>query len=193
MISRTKQKKVKKTSRSRGKIRDVIAVRRAPGAAHRAILAFGPLRFPAAIGRNGLASTKREGDGATPIATMALLFGYRDGRKRARWPHSALRIRAAGPNDGWCDAPGSANYNRPVRLPFAASHERLQRDDGIYDMIIVMDWNIGSRARNRGSAVFFHLARPDFSPTAGCVAIAPAAMRVLLPYLKAGMRLKIIA
>ena len=90
------------------------------------------------------------------------------------------------------DAPASPNYNRPVHLPFAASHERLQRDDGIYDVVIVMDWNMRSRARNRGSAVFFHLARPDFSPTAGCMAIAPEAMRVLLPHLRAGMRLKVL-
>ena len=191
MISQTKQKKVKKTSQSRAKA--PIVVRRAPGACHRAILAFGPLRFKAAIGRNGLAAIKREGDGKTPIAAMALLHGFSDGRKRGRFPHAALKVVAAGEHDGWCDAPGSPCYNRPVRLPFAASHERLLRDDGIYDLVIVMDWNITSRARNRGSAVFFHLARPDFSPTAGCVAIAPAAMRVLLPHLKPGMRLKVIA
>lgn len=121
---------------------------------------------------------------------MALLYGYRD--ERQRWPRSALAIRPAGPRDGWCDAPASANYNRPVRLPFAARHERLQRDDGIYGLVVVMDWNITCRARNRGSAVFFHLARPDFSPTAGCVAIAPDAMRVLLPHLRAGMRMKVL-
>lgn len=192
MISRTKQKKVKKTSRSATKKRRAITVRRAPGAAHRAILAFGPFRFRAAIGRNGITAFKREGDGRTPIAAMALLYGYRDARHRQRWPQTGLRISATQADDGWCDAPGSPNYNRPVRLPFGASHERLQRDDGIYDLVIVMDWNMRSRARNRGSAVFFHLARPDFAPTAGCVAIAPAAMRVLLPHLRAGMRLKVL-
>ena len=192
MISRTKQKKVKKTSRSATKTRGVIVVRRAPGPAHRAILAFGPLRFRAAIGRNGITAFKREGDGRTPIAAVALLYGYRDARHRQGWPRSGLRLMATKADDGWCDAPASPNYNRPVRLPFAASHERLQRDDGIYDLVIVMDWNMRSRARNRGSAVFFHLARPDFSPTAGCVAIAPEAMRVLLPHLRVGMRLKVL-
>ncbi|MEO2039717.1 MAG: L,D-transpeptidase family protein [Martelella sp.] len=192
MISRTKQKKVKKTSRSATKTRAVIAVRRAPGPAHRAILAFGPLRFRAAIGRNGMTAIKHEGDGKTPIAAMALLYGYRDPRHRRCWPQSGLRISATRADDGWCDAPDSPNYNRPVRLPFSAGHERLRREDGIYDLVIVMDWNMRSRARNRGSAVFFHLARPDFAPTAGCVAIAPAAMRVLLPHLRPGMRLKVL-
>nr|WP_246710292.1 MULTISPECIES: L,D-transpeptidase family protein [unclassified Martelella] len=183
---------MKKTSRSAMKRRGMITVRRAPGAAHRAILAFGPLRFQAAIGRNGATALKREGDGKTPIGTMALIYGYRDDRHRQSWPRSGLGIKAMKAEDGWCDAPASPNYNRPVRLPFGASHERLLRDDGIYDLVIVMDWNMRPRARNRGSAVFFHLARRDFSPTAGCVAIAPAAMRVLLPHLRAGMRLKVL-
>ena len=139
-----------------------------------------------------MTALKREGDGRTPITSMALLYGYRDARHRSLWPRSALVIRPARAQDGWCDAPASPNYNRPVRLPFAASHERLQRDDGIYDLVIVMDWNMRQRARNRGSAVFFHLARPDFAPTAGCVAIAPEAMCILLPHLKAGMRLKVL-
>ncbi|AJY47856.1 ErfK/YbiS/YcfS/YnhG family protein [Martelella endophytica] len=162
-----------------------MTVRAAPGAPHRAILTFGPLVFRAAIGRSGLTARKREGDGRTPIATMKLLGGYHAGTV----PASALRLVRTRADTGWCDQPASPAYNRPVRLPFRASHERLMRDDGIYDLVIVIDWNITSRSRNRGSAVFFHLARPDFSGTAGCIAIAPAAMRVLLPHLRTGVRL----
>ncbi|WP_246072222.1 L,D-transpeptidase family protein [Martelella lutilitoris] len=181
-------KKPIKTRRSNG---TVIAVRRAPGGPNRAILAFGPLRFPAAIGRGGISTRKREGDGATPLAIMPLAGGLVRDRLPIP-PQSPLGLRRIRPDDGWCDAPSDPNYNRAVRLPFSASHERLRRDDGIYDIVIILDWNMRRRIKGRGSAVFFHLARPGFEPTAGCVAIAPSAMRVLLPHLKRGMRLAVL-
>ena len=191
MISRTKQKNVKKTSRLPGKKPGIIAVRRAPGSRHRAILCFDQRSFPAAIGRNGISARKREGDGATPLAAMKLTGGY-IGSSLPALPASPLGMRPARPDDGWCDAPSDPNYNRPVHLPFAASHERLKRDDGIYDIVVVLDWNMSHRVRGRGSAVFFHLARPGFSPTAGCVAVRPSVMRMLLPHLKRGMRLVVL-
>jgi L,D-peptidoglycan transpeptidase YkuD (ErfK/YbiS/YcfS/YnhG family) len=70
-----------------------------------------------------------------------------------------------------------------VRLPFRFSHEEMWRQDELYDVVIVLDWNIAPRRKDRGSAIFFHCARPDYGPTAGCVAIAPADMRRLLPRL----------
>ncbi len=83
----------------------------------------------------------------------------------------------------WCDAVGNPNYNRPVRAPFKPSHEKLRRDDELYDICIVLDWNLTARKRRCGSAIFFHLARPGYMPTEGCVAIAPHDMRRLLPFL----------
>lgn len=123
---------------------------------------------------------KREGDGATPVAAMRVLGGgFR--ADRVRRPQTMLRLGPIRPRDGWCDAPADPNYNRPVTLPFTASHERLTRDDRLYDVCLVLDWNIRPRARNRGSAIFLHVARPGFPPTEGCIAVAPAAMRWLLP------------
>jgi L,D-peptidoglycan transpeptidase YkuD (ErfK/YbiS/YcfS/YnhG family) len=81
----------------------------------------------------------------------------------------------------WCDASGDANYNRPVKAPFAKSHEKLMRKDHLYDICLVMDWNISSRKQNSGSAIFFHLARPGYRPTEGCVAISRRDMLRLLP------------
>ena len=191
MISRTKQKKVKKTIKTPRKNTSVITVRRMPGSLHRALLAFGPLRFPAAIGRGGISARKREGDGATPLAVMPLAGGLVRGRLPIL-PSSPLGLRRIRPDDGWCDDPRAPNYNRPVRLPFSGSHERLRREDGIYDIVVVLDWNMRCRVKGRGSAVFFHLARPGFEPTAGCVAVAPSAMRVLLPHLRRGVRLAVL-
>jgi L,D-peptidoglycan transpeptidase YkuD (ErfK/YbiS/YcfS/YnhG family) len=86
----------------------------------------------------------------------------------------------------WCDAPGHALYNRPARSPLAASHERMMREDHLYDICLVMDWNVVSRRQGRGSAIFFHLARPGLAPTEGCIAIRLADMRRLLALVKKG-------
>ncbi len=84
---------------------------------------------------------------------------------------------------GWCEVPEDRNYNRPVRIPYGASHETMRRADHLYDYCLVLDWNISARKRGRGSAIFFHLARPDFTPTQGCVAVTAKVMARLLPYL----------
>ncbi len=84
---------------------------------------------------------------------------------------------------GWCDQPGDRSYNRPVLLPYPASHERMMRDDRLYDAVLVLDWNIRQRRRNKGSAIFLHLARPGFAPTEGCIAVSRRTMARLLPLL----------
>lgn len=158
-----------------------IVVRPAPGDPAKAIVQAGHLAFRAALGRSGRASRKREGDGATPIAAMRLLHGYWR-RDRISGPlATALPMAPIDASMFWCDAPGDANYNRPVRAPFGPSHEEMRRQDGLYDICLVMDWNISSRARHRGSAIFFHCARPGYPPTQGCVAISARDMRRLLP------------
>jgi len=93
------------------------------------------------------------------------------------------------PDDGWCDAPFHPSYNRFIRHPFSASAERLWREDGIYDIIVVIDFNVRRRIQGRGSAIFFHLARPDFTPTLGCIAIPEREMRLILAMSGPGTRL----
>jgi len=80
-------------------------------------------------------------------------------------------VRPIAPDDGWCDAPGDRNYNRPVRHPYPASAERLWREDGLYDIVVVLSHNVRPRVRGAGSAVFMHLARPGYRPTEGCIAL----------------------
>lgn len=156
-------------------------MRARPGDQTKGLLKAGGVVFPCALGRGGISSNKREGDGATPLARMRLLSVYlRDGRFSRR---SSLPIRRITPTLGWCEVPQDRNYNRPVRMPYAASHETMLRTDDLYDACIVMDWNIRPRSRGKGSAIFFHLARPGFTPTAGCVAVTHAVMRRLLPLL----------
>jgi len=158
-----------------------LTVRRLPGEPNKALLSFGGRCCEAAIGRSGCTIFKREGDGATPVARMAMLYGYYRSDRLAR-PETRLAMVPTRPDSGWCDESGHAAYNRPVRLPFPGRHERLMRDDGLYDICIVLDWNIRSRQRSRGSAIFFHLAATDFAPTEGCIAVKRADMQWLLRF-----------
>lgn len=158
----------------------VLRVAKALGGAAR--LAAGQVVLRCAIGPAGFSARKREGDGATPLGRFALLGGFFRA-DRLRVEGSSIKLRPLRKNDGWCDAPGHASYNRPVRLPFAASHEPMWREDGVYEVVILLSHNQRPRIQNGGSAIFFHLARDGFPPTAGCIAISLADMRRLLPRL----------
>ncbi|MCR9136834.1 MAG: L,D-transpeptidase family protein [Alphaproteobacteria bacterium] len=159
-----------------------LIVTRHPRFREQALLSAGGLVFPAMLGRNGLRLFKREGDGATPVARMRLLYGFCRA-DRLHVPPTRLKMISIRQTMGWCDAPGHPAYNQPVRLPFGHSHEPLARDDGLYDICLVLDWNIGSRRRHRGSAIFFHLTGSERGPTEGCIAIQRADMLRLLPAL----------
>jgi L,D-peptidoglycan transpeptidase YkuD (ErfK/YbiS/YcfS/YnhG family) len=135
--------------------------------------------FRAALGRGGVRAAKHEGDGATPAAALPLRrVLYRADRLAA--PQCAVAVQPLKPDDGWCDDPADAAYNRPVRLPFGASAEALWRDDAVYDIIGVLGWNDDPVLPGRGSAIFLHIARPDYAPTEGCVALAPEDLRRVL-------------
>jgi L,D-peptidoglycan transpeptidase YkuD (ErfK/YbiS/YcfS/YnhG family) len=124
-----------------------------------------------ALGRSGVSASKREGDGATPAGDFPLRrVLFRADRLGA--PATVLPASALQRDDGWCDDPEDPQYNRPVRLPYGGRHERMWREDGIYDLILVIGHNDDPVIPGHGSAVFVHLARPDFGPTQGCVAFA---------------------
>jgi len=145
-------------------------------------LRAGSLTLPCAIGRTGIRHSKREGDGATPVGRWPLLFGFYRADRLAR-PKAYAQFDALDQGLGWCDDAASPAYNRPVRLPFAPSHEDMWREDGLYDLVIVLGQNLKVRHKGGGSAIFLHCARPEFSPTAGCVALRPQDFRRLLPRL----------
>jgi L,D-peptidoglycan transpeptidase YkuD (ErfK/YbiS/YcfS/YnhG family) len=134
-------------------------------------LAWHGRRLRCALGRGGITTAKREGDGATPAGPLPLRrLLYRADRLAP--PPGSLPREPIGPNDGWCDDPAHADYNRAVTLPHEARHERLSRDDHLYDLVAVLGWNDDPVMPGRGSAIFLHVARADFAPTEGCVALA---------------------
>lgn len=143
------------------------------------LLQAGNLCFPCSIGRSGAKYLKREGDGATPVGQwqMRRIFYRAD---RLRRPPSGLLSRALRPDDGWCETVSDRNYNRLIRMPYPASHETMMREDRLYDIIVELSHNERPRVQGHGSAVFFHLRRPDGGPTAGCVAVSARDMKILL-------------
>lgn len=137
------------------------------------------LKCRAAHGRGGITTAKQEGDGATPVGTHRLVrLLYR--ADRLTLPQCAIPAAPLSPQDGWCDDPADSAYNQPVQRPYPASHEALWRDDEVYDIIGVLDWNLGPIIPGQGSAIFFHIATPDYAPTAGCVALTLDDMRAVL-------------
>jgi L,D-peptidoglycan transpeptidase YkuD (ErfK/YbiS/YcfS/YnhG family) len=157
----------------------MIRIRAAAGHRTRGWLAVGSNIIPVSLGRGGIKANKREGDGGTPRGTFQPLRLWWRADRHPR-PRTFLPIRAIGPLDAWCEDPFHRHYNRPVRLDRDHAGDRLSRDDRLYDFIIELDHNTRPRVAGRGSAVFLHLARKNFSATAGCVAMTETSMRRLL-------------
>lgn len=157
-------------------------------AAPRGMANAGNLRFPCALGKGGRTARKQEGDGATPIGCWRLVTVlYRP--DRIRRPTTGLPVKPIGRHDGWCDAPADRNYNRPVRLPYSASAERMWRADHLYDVVVVLSHNSRPRVRGAGSAIFMHVAERGFAPTAGCIAFRREHLLTLLRQLGRGARI----
>ncbi len=131
---------------------------------------IGTETYRAALGFGGVRTDKREGDGVTPAGLLPLRSVlYRPDRVDA--PRSAVPVRPLTPSDGWCDDIRDPAYNRAVQLPLDARAEALWRDDASYDIIGVLGWNDDPIVAGLGSAIFLHVARIDFAPTEGCIAL----------------------
>ena len=150
----------------------------------------GSVTLPVALGRTGVKADKREGDGGTPRGRFrpVRLWWRAD---RLRRPRTFLPARRIGPQDAWCEDPADRRYNHPFRRSANDPGDRLRRDDGLYDMVVEIDHNTRPRVAGRGSAVFIHIARPAFAPTAGCVALKAADLRQLLKRLSIKTRILI--
>jgi L,D-peptidoglycan transpeptidase YkuD (ErfK/YbiS/YcfS/YnhG family) len=167
----------------------LIRVRARPGCPAQGILLAGRLAMPVALGRTGIRTNKREGDGATPRGRFRLLRLWWRPDRRPR-PRTLLPTRPITPDLAWCEDPADRRYNRPFRRSANEPGDRLWRDDHLYDLVIELDHNTRPRIAGRGSAVFAHVARPGLAPTAGCVALPAASLQRLLAQL--GPRTRIL-
>lgn len=157
----------------------LLRVRARPIGRSRGVLLAGRLALPVALGRSGILANKREGDGGTPRGRFRLrrLWWRAD---RGLRPPTLLPVARIEPQLAWCEDTSDRRYNRPFRRSANEPGDRLWREDALYDFIVEIDHNSRPRVAGRGSAVFLHVARPDRSPTAGCVALAAADLRRLL-------------
>jgi L,D-peptidoglycan transpeptidase YkuD (ErfK/YbiS/YcfS/YnhG family) len=157
----------------------LLQVRARPGVRSLGVLIAGRLAIPVVLGRSGIRANKREGDGATPRGRFHVrrLWWRAD---RGPKPATGLPATRIDPAVAWCEDAGDRRYNRPFRRSADEPGDRLWRDDRLYDYIIEIDHNTRPRIAGRGSAVFLHVARPDRSPTAGCIALAARDLRRLL-------------
>ena len=167
-----------------------LRVRAKPGVRTRGWLLVGALAVPVALGRGGIRANKREGDGGTPRGTFRLRRLWWRADRMAR-PMTHLPVRRIRSDDGWCEDPRDRHYNQPIRLNPDHPGDRLKRADHLYDFIIELDHNTRPRIAGRGSAVFVHLARPGFAPTAGCVALKADALRRLIARIGPRTRIEI--
>lgn len=139
--------------------------------------------FKCALGRSGIVSDKKEGDGGTPIGVFPLrMLYYRvDSEPEIS---TILRSYSIKPDDFWCDDPADpVHYNQFINKKLSARAEKMWRDDHLYDLVVTLGYNDDPPVVGLGSAIFFHLAHEDYRPTEGCVAIARSDMKALLPRL----------
>ena len=150
----------------------------------------GEARYRCALGRAGIKAEKQEGDGATPAGYFPLRrLYYRADRMET--PETGLPKSVISENDGWCDDPACASYNRLVRLPHAGSHEVLWRKDALYDAFVTIGHNYDPSVSGMGSAIFMHFASPDYACTEGCIALAVADLMTVIACCDANTRILI--
>ena len=154
-------------------------------------LIYNDKSFQCAIGKNGTTEKKIEGDGYTPVGTYLIkeVFYRSD---RINLPNISFPKTAIESNFGWCDDINSKEYNKLIKFPFKESAERLFRSDNIYDIICVIDYNLNPIIKNKGSAIFLHIARDNYSGTQGCVAISEKNLVLLLTMININTELNII-
>ena len=133
-------------------------------------LMIGASRYDCTLGRTGVTIEKAEGDGKTPVGTYPLRHLLYRADRLAK-PETGLVTEILTPETGWCEDPAHADYNKQITLPHASVNDRMTRDDNLYDLTVIIGYNDDPVVPGRGSAIFMHLARPDFSPTAGCVGL----------------------
>jgi len=133
-------------------------------------LKYKDFKFKCALGKSGIGNKKIEGDNITPKGNFRIIKIYYR-KDRLKKPPSKFTLTEITKNMGWCDDPKSRKYNQPIKLPTKYSHEILYRRDNIYDLILVLNYNMKPTIKNKGSAIFIHMAKENYKKTAGCVAL----------------------
>ncbi len=153
-------------------------------------LKYKNFNFRCALGKSGIKIKKQEGDNVTPIGIFKIIkIYYRDDKiKKIKTPIKKIKIKK---NMGWCDDPKSSFYNQQIELPSKFSYEKLYRNDCIYDLLAVLNYNLNPVIKNKGSGIFIHIAKRKYKPTAGCIALKKSDLIRLLQIIKKNTKIKI--
>jgi len=154
-------------------------------------LTFKNLKFRCALGKAGIGEKIREGDSITPRGIFKLVkVFYRAGKiKNLKTSLKKIIIKK---NMGWCDDPKSKFYNKLIRLPSKFGYEKLYRSDRLYDLVVVLNFNLNPIIKNKGSAIFIHVAKKTFKKTEGCIALSKENLINLLSLIRKNTKIKII-
>lgn len=153
-------------------------------------LTYKDYKVKCAIGKRGIGKKRREGDLITPKGLFKIKKVYFR-KDKVRGLKTKFSMKAITKNMGWCNDPKSNKYNKLIKYPFAFNAEKLFRNDNIYDIVIVLNFNSRPVKKNKGSAIFLHVARRKYSPTLGCVAISKNDLKYLLSVISKKTFLKI--
>jgi L,D-peptidoglycan transpeptidase YkuD (ErfK/YbiS/YcfS/YnhG family) len=153
-------------------------------------LKYKKLRFKCALGKAGIGKKKQEGDNVTPTGTFKIVkIYYRS--DRVKKISSKFRLIEITKNMGWCDDPNSKNYNQLINLPSRYTHEKLFKKNNIYDIIVVLNYNMKPVIKNKGSAIFIHVAKKNYQPTRGCIALKKNDLLKILSKINKNIKIKI--
>ena len=154
-------------------------------------LLFKNLKFRCSLGKNGVTKNKVEGDKCTPsgIYRLKQVFYRADRIKKITTNLKKIIIKK---NMGWCDDSSSKKYNQLIKIPNKFSHEKLYRKDHIYDIIVVLNYNMNPVIKNKGSAIFMHIAKKNYSKTLGCIGLKKNDLLEILNKVKKNNKIKII-
>ena len=136
-------------------------------------------KIKCAVGKRGITDKKLEGDNKTPSGIFRFIsIFYR--KDRISIAKSHLQKVVIKKNMGWCDDSNSKFYNNLIKFPFLCSAEKLWLTENIYDIIVIISYNINPTIKKKGSAIFLHIAKKNYTPTKGCVAISKKDMKLLI-------------
>tara|TARA_E500000178_G_C16919229_1_gene706381 strand:- start:438 stop:938 length:501 start_codon:yes stop_codon:yes gene_type:complete len=154
-------------------------------------LTYNKYKVKCAIGKRGIGRKRKEGDLITPIGQYKIKYIlYRKDRiKKLKSRFKKITIKKG---MGWCDDPSSKKYNRLINLPFNYNYEKLFKKENIYDVVMVLDYNMNPIRKNKGSAIFIHVARKSLNKTKGCIAIKKKKLLEILEKIKKNTKVKIV-
>jgi L,D-peptidoglycan transpeptidase YkuD (ErfK/YbiS/YcfS/YnhG family) len=153
-------------------------------------LKYKNLKFRCALGKAGIKKKEKEGDNITPkgIFKITRIYYRADKIKNIITSIKKVKIKK---NIGWCDDPNSNFYNKEIKLPSKYSHEKLYRKDNLYDLVLVLNYNINPIIKNKGSAIFLHIAKDSYKRTKGCIALKKKHLILLISKIKKNIKIKI--